>query len=248
MWSGAPGSVSKEHQGGRSKPRPGYAALWLVWGLGVLLLLALGNWQWQRAEQKRQWLAQRSAAPLQLQEAEQLVPELARQRWVTVVASLEWVQAEPLLLDNRTHQGQAGYEVLQPARLADGTVVLVNRGWVAAPARRDLRPTVVPLVGEARVSALAGVPVQSFTLAGDSSEPWRLQSLSLEQAEAYWALGIAPWVLWLARDDGSGPVARLPGTGQLPPERHLGYAVQWFSLALTLFGLGLWLEWRRRRG
>lgn len=39
-----------------------------------------------------------------------------------------------------------------------------------------------------------------------------------------------------------------PEQGSCPPERHLGYAVQWFSLALTLFGLGLWLEWRRRRG
>jgi surfeit locus 1 family protein len=42
-------------------------------------------------------------------------------------------------------------------------------------------------------------------------------------------------------------VRRVPGDGQLPPQRHLGYAVQWFALALTLLVLGLWLEWRRRR-
>ena len=37
----------------------------------------------------------------------------------------------------------------------------------------------------------------------------------------------------------------LPNT--LPPQRHLGYAVQWFGLALTVLVVALVLEWRRRR-
>ena len=37
----------------------------------------------------------------------------------------------------------------------------------------------------------------------------------------------------------------LPNT--LPPQRHLGYAVQWFGLALTVLVVVLVLEWRRRR-
>ena len=223
------------------------AGLWLMWLLVLALLLALGSWQWQRAEQKRQWLAQRSAEPLQLRWRAQLDEALQGNRWLPVVAALEWLPVEPLLLDNRTHQGRAGYEVLQPARLADGSTVLVNRGWLAAPVRREQRPRVTTLSGVTRVEALAGVPVASFTLASASDEPWRLQTLSLAQASEYWGLPLAPWALWLAQPDASGLVARVPGTGQLPPERHLGYALQWFALALTLFGLGLWLEWRRRR-
>ncbi|WP_343239036.1 SURF1 family cytochrome oxidase biogenesis protein, partial [Stenotrophomonas sp.] len=37
----------------------------------------------------------------------------------------------------------------------------------------------------------------------------------------------------------------LPNT--LPPQRHLGYAVQWFGLALTVLVVALVLERRRRR-
>lgn len=247
MWLGTLGFISKEHSAGMSKRTLRHAGLWLVWLLGVALLLALGSWQWQRAEQKRQWLAQRSTEPLQLTLKAQLDSALKRQSWVPVAAALEWIPVAPLLLDNRTHEGQAGYEVLQPARLADGTVVLINRGWVAAPVRRHQRPPVAPLSGLTEIRAVAGRPVESFTLATRSGEPWRMQTLSLEQAEGFWRMKLAPWVLWLMQADQGGTIARVPGSGQLPPERHQGYAVQWFALALTLFGLGLWLEWRRQR-
>lgn len=33
----------------------------------------------------------------------------------------------------------------------------------------------------------------------------------------------------------------------LPPERHLGYAVQWFGLALATLVIALAMTWRRFR-
>ncbi|MER2176972.1 MAG: SURF1 family protein, partial [Stenotrophomonas maltophilia] len=33
----------------------------------------------------------------------------------------------------------------------------------------------------------------------------------------------------------------------LPPSRHLGYAVQWFGLVLTVLAVALVLEFRRHR-
>lgn len=252
MWFGGLDSHSKEQCSSLSKRGWMRAAVWLLWLLGIALLAALGNWQWQRAEQKQVWLSQRSAEPLELQHQETLRNALDRDRWVPVRVWLEWLPVTPLLLDNRTHNGRAGYEVLQPARLMDGTVVVVNRGWLAAPASRAERPDVASRAGAESVAALAGKPVASFTLANVTGESWRLQSLSLSQASDYWGLGLAPWVLWLSPTDarpsgGTELVRRVPGDGQLPPQRHLGYAVQWFALALTLLVLGLWLEWRRRR-
>ncbi|HJS34801.1 MAG TPA: SURF1 family cytochrome oxidase biogenesis protein, partial [Pseudoxanthomonas sp.] len=38
----------------------------------------------------------------------------------------------------------------------------------------------------------------------------------------------------------------LPNT--LPPERHIGYAVQWFGLAGAVLVTALLLTWRSRRG
>ena len=73
---------------------------------------------------------------------------------------------------------------------------------------------------------------------------------SIAQAVAA-ALGreaIAPRVLRLD-PDAAGGYARdleiLPNT--LPPEKHLGYAVQWFGLALTVLVTALILTFRRRR-
>jgi cytochrome oxidase assembly protein ShyY1 len=31
------------------------------------------------------------------------------------------------------------------------------------------------------------------------------------------------------------------------PEKHLGYAVQWFAMALALFGLYLYLGWHNTK-
>ena len=60
---------------------------------------------------------------------------------------------------------------------------------------------------------------------------------------------LAPRVLKLDPDQPLG-YARdldvLPNT--LPPERHIGYAVQWFGLAAAVLVTALLLTWRSRRG
>ena len=41
-------------------------------------------------------------------------------------------RARQILIDNKVHDGRAGYHVVTPLVLADGRVVLVDRGWIAA--------------------------------------------------------------------------------------------------------------------
>jgi len=52
----------------------------------------------------------------------------------------EFLERYTVLLDNKVNRGRPGYHVVQPLRLADGRHVLVNRGWVAAPAHREQLP------------------------------------------------------------------------------------------------------------
>jgi cytochrome oxidase assembly protein ShyY1 len=75
--------------------------------------------------------------------------------------------------------------------------------------------------------------------------------IALQRDEIAQALGLsslAPRVLKLDPDLPLG-YARdldiLPNT--LPPERHVGYAVQWFGLAGAVFVTALVLTWRSRR-
>ena len=97
------------------------------------LLLNLGVWQLNRADEKR--------ALLQLQGrqqgAETLVlsstpPDFSETLLYQPIKALGRYDSDrQFLLDNQVNKGKAGYFVLTPFRLREGnTAVLVNRGWI----------------------------------------------------------------------------------------------------------------------
>ncbi|MEM8984954.1 MAG: SURF1 family cytochrome oxidase biogenesis protein, partial [Pseudomonadota bacterium] len=57
---------------------------------------------------------------------------------------------------------------------------------------------------------------------------------SIADVAAWTGRSLLPWALLLDGDAEDGFAARDWQPTGLPPERHLGYAVQWFALALTL--------------
>jgi len=240
------GSFSKDESDGLGK-RLG-ARLWLypLWLLGVLMLCALGVWQLGKSEQKRQWVSEQSRVVMENPGDAEIEQALKAANWIPVRLQVDWLEREPLFLDNRTHAGRAGYEVLLPVALPESRVLLVNLGWVEAPPTRERKPA----LGRVESSWLEGVigrPIKTFTLNDEQARGWRLQRLDLEQAGRYWGLQLEPWVLWLSRPVQADIVPRLPGSGAMSPERHLGYAVQWFALALALVMIAGVLEWKVRR-
>src|SRR5688500_14986157 len=101
---------------------------------GIAATLALGFWQWGRAQQKialHQAMQARQALP---PVAAALVAdagagsEMLHRR---VVLRGEWVADRTVYLDNRQMRALPGFYVVTPLRLADApAVVLVQRGWV----------------------------------------------------------------------------------------------------------------------
>ncbi|MBR9883757.1 MAG: SURF1 family protein [Oceanospirillales bacterium] len=222
-----------------------------VWLYPLCLLLlalfcSLGFWQLDRAEQKRRWQAQQSEQRLIDPTPAELQAALSEKEWVAVSVDIDWLKQMPLYLDNRTHQGRAGYEVLLPARLGSGQLILTNIGWLQGPKLREQEPTVdSPMSG--RFEGVVGMPVDTFRLNDSGSgADWRLERLMSGEAGERWGLDLPPWVLWLTEPVVEDVVARVPGAGTLPPERHLGYAVQWFALAFTLVSIVGVLEWKSR--
>src|SRR5262249_21351530 len=82
--------------------------------------IALGNWQARRAAEKR----------------------IAAEHVQRIAVLGEFLPEHTVYLDNKLRDHRAGYEVVTPLRLAEGIHVLVNRGWVEAPPRRDQLPEV----------------------------------------------------------------------------------------------------------
>ena len=222
--------------------RPGYLPSLLVLLL-LPTLIGLGFWQLERAEEKRQLLSaqqvQQLAAPIGVGELEGH-PDPAYTR---VQLFGQFDAQHSLLLDNRTRGGQAGVEILQPFYDQNsGLWLLLNRGWLPWPDRRITPSFATP---ETPLSLTAWV----YVSLGDT--------LQLQQAppESGWPrliTRVEPQALWqqLGRAGLSHELRLYPGPASfqvdwpivaMSPDKHLGYAVQWFALAATLFGLFIYL-------
>jgi cytochrome oxidase assembly protein ShyY1 len=172
---------------------------------------------------------------------------------VRVEGGGRYVAGKTVLLDNQVRDGRPGVMVLslfQP----DGAhrALLVNRGWIALDARRQLEVAPVDVVNQATVSGLlsrppsAGLRVENVPWQAGEPPPM-LNWLDLDALARQFDHALYPSVLLL--DDGAAHgYARgwqpLPNT--MPPERHRGYAVQWFGLALTVLVV-YGILWNRRK-
>lgn len=222
----------------------------------LALLVTLGFWQLSRAEQKRELLAAYGDlpldAPVRLNEDFRLGPDW-RFRRAQVRGRFD--AEHQFLLDNRVHQGRVGYFVLTPLRLAQSDhAILVNRGWVPQGATREDLPA-LPLPDAAAPVTLAGLidfpPEHVFMLGeGEGRDPgWPkvLQRVRLPVQAEQLGVPLLPALLLLDPADPAGFVRDWHPV-VFGPERHVGYAVQWFALALVLAMLYLWVNIERPDG
>ena len=117
----------------------------------VAVCVTAGLWQRDRMQQKLALRAQIETASRSEPVAMPRVTDWAAWRFRPVRATGEFDAAHQILLDNRIRAGRVGYDVVAPLRLADGRVVLVERGWVAAGATRADIPDAPPPRGEVTV-------------------------------------------------------------------------------------------------
>lgn len=213
------------------------------WKLSVFVLLllpclvGLGYWQLQRAEEKREILAQvvqrRAEAALSL---EQLL-QRAQPAYSQVKLRGRYLGEKRVLLDNKVYRGQFGYEVIEPLRAVSGELLLVSRGWTAGSLDRNQLPEPEPVTGVVEVLGEVYVPLgEPFTLGSNElSHGWPKRWQSMDVAVLSDALGepLYPYVIRLR--------AASPGALELhwqdlniQPEKHTAYALQWFAMAATL--------------
>lgn len=227
--------------------------LWSTLGTIALLaaFIALGRWQLARADYKRQLFAEFAAgtdATVSLASA----GSRDLKRFQHVSAAGEFDSAHQVLLDNMTHDEQAGFRALTPFQLDDGRTVLVDRGWFPLGASRTDWPALdvatAPREIRGRIDEL---PVPGIRIAGSASEatpaswPKLMNYPTLADLEAALGRKLYPRIVLLdaKEPDGFQRGWTPPGFG---PERHIAYAVQWFGMALTLAILYVILNLRKR--
>ncbi|MGN6151935.1 MAG: SURF1 family protein [Lysobacteraceae bacterium] len=238
--------------------KPGWrhrpAVLWAFALVAAGLFCTLGVWQLGRAEWKRD-LLQRAAQALSDRRPKPLavIGDTTRDRaydWVDVEG--RFVEAPAVLLDNQGRDGQVGVRAYRAFAITDGPAVLVDLGWVAIPGDRRM-PAVPRDAARTRLTGLL-LPPPSKGLAlgepaalpdGDLLVTW-VDPVALRARLR--APTLAPRVLRPAPEAGFGferDFDILPNT--MPPERHVGYAVQWFALSATVLVTAVVLTLRRRR-
>lgn len=226
----------------------------LGWALAVgamVVFCLLGRWQLQRMHEKQHLLDAQVAAsaqsPMPLDRA------LAAPGVVHGVIDDGRFLPGLVLLDNQMRHGRAGVKLYRPFRSERGAVVLVDLGWRPLPADRALPEVPSPPSPVAVRGLLAPAPAPGLALGPvfNAAGPQRWLASRLQTDALAPVLGLPTLPARVLRLDPALPFGDerdldlLPNT--LPPQRHLGYAVQWFALALTVLLVALVLEWRRRR-
>ena len=220
----------------------------------LTLLVSLGFWQLDRAEVKRTEMTERAEAfQAPVVDLAETTASLASHEFRRARASGTYDSEHQFYLDNTVEDGQVGYRVLTPLRLNGmGKAVLVDRGFVAITEGRETLPTPPPVDDNAEVAGQIGRgPWVGLRLGEPSDNPgqWprRVQYMDMQYKADALDYPLADFLLVegsLATDAVVQDVA-VRDAWRFGPERHEGYAFQWFALSATLTIIWLVVNTRR---
>jgi surfeit locus 1 family protein len=210
----------------------------------LVVLLGLGTWQLERLQWKEGLIAERTArttaAPIGLPEpGARLSPAaLADLDYRRAQATGQFLHDREMYLAARTMQGAVGYQVVTPLKRADGSFLLVNRGWVPDD-RKD--PATRPdgqVSGTVAVEGAIRIPGRQHWLQPDNEPAKNLWFWSDLAAMAGHAAIPPDRLVPVFLEAGAAPNPDgLPIGGQTRvnlPNDHLQYAITWFALAVGL--------------
>ncbi|TIX92455.1 SURF1 family protein [Rhizobium sp. P44RR-XXIV] len=229
-------------------------AIWLVLLLLLtVLLIGLGTWQVQRLHWKLDLIAKvdsRVHAPA--------VAAPGPAQWADINAEnfeYKHVQASGTFLNDKETQVYAstelgpGYWVLTPLKQADGTIVIINRGFVPTEKRQQTTRTEGQIGGETTVTGLLRINEPKGTLMRSNvpaEERWYSRDV-MAIADVRGLQNVAPY--FIDADDTKNP-GGLPvgGLTQIVfHNSHLVYAITWYGLAAMTLGLAVFLVYFERR-
>lgn len=224
---------------------------WVVTAAAVMVVVGtarLGVWQLDRATQKQalQALIDARAAlpPLDVQTLARTADQALVQHYRGVRLEGHWVAGATIFLDNRQMRARPGFFVVTPLALDDGTVVLVQRGWVGRDAReRSLLPALPLMPGRVALQGrIAPPPQRLYEFDTDVTGPIR-QNIDLDAFAHETRLTLRPLsIQQTVGDDGGGVLLRDWPSPSVDVDKNYGYAFQWFALACLVTGLYVWFQ------
>ncbi len=213
---------------------------------GTLVCARLGIWQLDRLEQRRafntHYLDMVAMAPLTLTGDQ---PGLTDQEYRRVTVTGQYDFENQVALRNQYHGDQYGYQLLTPLKLADGTAVIIERGWIpaegnAAPEgwRQYDQPGSVTINGILRLGQtkpdVGGIPDAELAPGQTRLDFWNivnLERIALQTPHKILPVFIQP----NPTPAPSQPPYPYQPEVEISEGSHMGYALQWFTFATILF-------------
>ncbi len=203
----------------------------MLFSILFITCLLLAFWQWKKVE-----LSQ-TQDPLSEQPIKATINQLS--------LSGSWLSAS-FLLDNQNNKGRAGYHHLGLFKPdASKHALLVNLGWLQAPAMRANIPNPKLPQGKQRITIANSPIIEPIIWSTDhwpspksTNWPKRIQSIDIERFELATKVQIEPsyWQLLIGK-------GKLIDTYQIYPSlskhKHLKYALQWLLLAIAAPLIGI---------
>jgi surfeit locus 1 family protein len=201
------------------------------------LFVRLGYWQWDRGNTRQaQWSKFSQGAGEAIALGSRALDQVPRFQRVTIVGRFD--TEHQFLLDNRTNNGNAGYEVLTPLERPNGLIALVDRGWVPFTGSRAKLPSValasfgpVTLTGRTDDLPAAGLAAGRAAPSPDGAWPKVTSYPTLNELRtAFGGRPLEQRILLLDPQDANGYVREWHPPG-MQPVRHWSYAIQWWCFA-----------------
>ena len=229
-----------------ARSRAAFAALLALLLAAALGFAALGTWQVRRLAWKEALIARVDAriratpAPIPGRaEWPTLTRDAAEYRRVLVQGRFD--PQRQVTVTASTELG-AGYWVLTPMHLDDGTVLLVNRGFVPPDQRAEAAP---PAAGEVQVVGLLRwtEPAGGFLRHNDPAQGrWYSRDVQAIAAALGLPRPVAPFFVDAQAVQGEGGGWPRPGLTVVRfPNNHLGYALTWFAMAAACVAMAVYV-------
>jgi len=205
----------------------------------IVIMLSLGFWQLERKVEKDERLES-------IKIAKQSENITMQQAFSDIEAFQDYVvtaNGQPIekyfYIDNKIVEGRAGFHVLVPYK-TDSSVVMLNLGWLAATGLRSELPK-FKLPAFDKVQGILYIPLNNRLVSETNTQygefPALLQQVDLAEISKHLNIDVLPAVLRLLPEQSDFSREWKPVV--MSPDKHLGYAVQWFGLAVA--GLTVYL-------
>ncbi|GLP95954.1 SURF1-like protein [Paraferrimonas sedimenticola] len=200
------------------------------------LMVKLGFWQLSRFEAATQNLER-------LQAAQQAEPLDATKLWqqgdwqgYSVRLSGRLQNQSYWLLDNQVYDGKVGYRWLALLDVGYRQGVLLDLGFVEGDKARRTLPELPTLSVEQHIQGRLYRPHSNrfnAELAAEAGWPKRIQALQIDAIAAQSELELSPYLVQLKEIEALSLTPNYQAQ-VMPPQKHKGYAIQWFTMASVL--------------